>query len=222
MYNLVRSQRTQDYQVNLYVVCLETCTTMAAHQDHIHGVSWIDTELVMSGCDKGLLLAHDTRSATVAWGITISSQGICHIGNICNNLVLCGHTNGEVNIFDVRTKRRLMSHVLHNGDVRSVAMWTQSPYPDPSVDVAGSHIFGLTTSFDGQGSVWKMNPNQFSSDNSTVEGYDVVKVARLVGHTDKILSSVYSPLTHDIITSGADGNVLCWSATNIAPSGDNA
>lgn len=197
---------------------LESCTALAAHQDHIHGISWLTSDVVLSGCDKGLLLAHDTRAASVAWGITISEHGICHLGEICDNLLFSGHTNGEVNIFDIRTKRRLSSHILHSGDVRSVAMWTQKSIPNSTMDVnAASHLFGLTTSFDGQGSVWKLNTQQLlGSSGGGEEGADVVKVARLAGHTDKILSSVYSPLTHDIITSGADGNVLSWSATNIA------
>lgn len=191
---------------------------MAAHQDHIHGISWVNSDVVLSGCDKGSLLAHDTRAASVAWSTNLSPNGICHLGNMCNNLLLSGHTNGEVNVFDIRMRRKLSSHILHSGDVRSVAMWTQNAVPNSTMDVDTGHLFGLTTSFDGQGSVWKLNAQQLSSGSNTspADGYDVTKVARLVGHTDKILSSVYSHLTHDIITSGADGNVLSWSATNIA------
>ena len=191
----------------------ESCTALASHQDHIHGISWVSSSLVLSGCDKGLLLAHDTRAASVAWGVTMSANGICHLGELCDNLLFSGHTNGEVSIFDIRTQRKLSSHVLHSGDVRSVAMWTQTALPHSTMAVDGAaHLFALTTSFDGQGSVWKLNAQQSVSP----DGFDVTKVARLVGHTDKILSSVYSPLTHDIFTSGADGNVLSWNAANIA------
>lgn len=170
--------------------------------------------MVLSGCDKGALLAHDTRTASVAWSIQLSANGICHLGSLCDNLLFSGHTNGEVNIFDVRTRRKMSSHVLHGGDVRSVALWTQPPPSSaPQLDSA-SHLFALTTSFDGQGSVWRLSSQQGSSSSSG--GLDVAKVARLAGHTDKILSAVYSPRTHDVVTSGADGNVLMWSGTNIA------
>ena len=99
-------------------------------------------------------------------------------------------------------------------------MWTQHADSSSSLDLGVGHLFGLTTSFDGQGSVWKLTTQQLLSGDASAPaaggGFDVAKVARLVGHTDKILSCAYSPLTHDGITSGADGNVLSWSAANIA------
>eukprot|EP00603_Paraphysomonas_imperforata_P005844 CAMPEP_0114414566 /NCGR_PEP_ID=MMETSP0103-20121206/1454_1 /TAXON_ID=37642 ORGANISM="Paraphysomonas imperforata, Strain PA2" /NCGR_SAMPLE_ID=MMETSP0103 /ASSEMBLY_ACC=CAM_ASM_000201 /LENGTH=398 /DNA_ID=CAMNT_0001582711 /DNA_START=1 /DNA_END=1193 /DNA_ORIENTATION=- len=159
-----------DCRMRLWDVQTENCTALAAHQDHIHGISWVNNEVVLSGCDKGVLLAHDIRAASVAWSTNLSHNGICHLGNICDNLLLTGHTNGEVNIFDMRTRRRLSSHILHSGDVRSVAMWTQTAVPGSTVDVDAAHLFGLTTSFDGQGSVWSFDKQRLLSGNSNSEG----------------------------------------------------
>jgi hypothetical protein len=109
-------------------------------------------------------------------------------------------------------------------------MWTEKPRigTDSSSSMRHSDtdlLFGLTTSFDGQGAVWQLSPQHFATSadgGGEGGGYDVTKVAGLSGHTDKILSCAYSPLTHDIITSGADGNVLSWSPTNIALSSSSS
>ena len=85
--------------------------------------------------------------------------------------------------------------------------------------ILGTHVRALLG--DGlesvEGVVWALDAQRLSSGHAESVD-DFRKVAWLGGHTDKILSCAYAAGTGDIVTSGADGNVFCWSTNHIAAS----
>ena len=170
---------------------------LSKHENHIHGLSWFDSQVIVSGCDSGTLIGHDVRAPNAAWVLNLSSNGICSLSRINRNYILVGHTNGEVSLLHATEQRKLCSYSLHSGDVRSVALW------DENALMGHDHaLFALTTSYDGYGCVWKLD--------TTAPHIEFNKIALLEGHTDKILSSSVVPFSRDIITTGADGKALLW------------
>lgn len=190
---------------------LGSCVELAAHQDHIHGVSWLSPQLILSGCERGLLMAHDTRAASVAWSVDMNGKGVCSLYALPEDGIgQVGHTDGGVSLLDLRERRVLSSYTLHNGDVRSVAMWNESNLQQQTPFNGSGGLYSLTTSFDNKGCVWRLHGNAARGKVSHI-ATEFRKVQSLIGHTDKILCGVFSPVTNDIFTSGADGNVMCWS-----------
>lgn len=187
-----------------------------AHEDHIHVVDWVSDTVVLSGCEKGLLLSHDLRTSQPGWSLDLTQQhhnsGICSLfRNPGTDLAIVGHSSGSFSLIDLRTRRILQSHHCHESDIRSVAMWTEfSPKTGSRND-----IFSLTTSFDGSGVIWQLLP---SGGGGTP--FELHETARLIGHKDKILCCTHSRETHCIYTSSADGTVLCWSPGQV-PEGRN-
>ena len=140
-------------------------------------------------------------------------HGVCALNCLADDGVgIVGHVEGGVSVLDLRERRVLANYGLHGGDVRSVAMWNESSqrHGKRSGFSGGGGFFALTTSFDGKGSVWRL---QGEAVRGKLVGppAEFVKVMSLIGHTDKILCGVHSPRTEDIFTSGADGNVMFWS-----------
>ncbi|CAE7522553.1 wds [Symbiodinium microadriaticum] len=201
-----------DCRLRLWDVQQGSCMELAAHHDHIHGISWMSPQLILSGCESGQLIAHDTRAASVAWSIDMSG-GVCALHCLADDGVgIVGHVEGGVSVLDLRERRVLATYRLHGGDVRSVAMWNESGHQKQKQATFGGTdgFFALTTSFDGKGCVWRL-PSQLARGNVVGPPTEFRKVMSLIGHTDKILCGVHSPLTDDIFTSGADGNVMFWS-----------
>ena len=40
----------------------------------MHGLCWIQQDLLISGCERGKLIAHDVRSPTPAWMLDLSQD----------------------------------------------------------------------------------------------------------------------------------------------------
>mmetsp|Transcript_5493 Transcript_5493/g.8369 ORF Transcript_5493/g.8369 Transcript_5493/m.8369 type:complete len:879 (-) Transcript_5493:165-2801(-) len=191
-----------DCRLRLWDVQTGSCTKMAAHQAHIHGISWLEPNIVLTGCDKGLLLAQDTRVGSVAWSIDLGSN-ICSCYSLRDiGMTIVGHANGSVSLVDTRERQLISSYSLHGTDVRSVGLWNETPF---------GGLCAVTTSFDGTGGVWRLQSSTARNSRGDDSSHMFVKIASLVGHTDKILCSAICSSTGDIFTSGADGNVMCWN-----------
>lgn len=180
------------------------------HDDDIHVVEWIADTVVLSGCEKGILMAHDLRTSLPIWNIDLTNQeetsGICSF--YCNpgtDLSIIGHSNGSVSLFDIRIRRILQTQLIHKNDVRSVHMWTEIN------QYSRNDIFSLTTSFDGTGKVWQLRPSPGQQNP-----FELYPIANLNGHKNKILCCTHSKKTNDIFTSSADGTVLCWNPKSIS------
>ena len=172
-------------------------SVLGAHDDAVHGLTWVDPNLVLTGCEDGVLLAHDTRTAGIQWRMKLE-HGICCLRSVLSapGKVVVGCTKGYLAVLDTSSRRTLLLERLHNDDVRAVAVAEQS---FRGTDGSRMHTALLSTSFDTTGRVLRLNASLDS----------ISTVARLAGHTDKVLCAKFTPLGQPV-TTGADGKVLLW------------
>jgi WD40 repeat protein len=169
----------------------------------VHAVEWITENLLISGCEKGIISVTDARMSSIGhgdnclWNLDLTSYGgIYSFSKPNNGVILSGHHNGNTAVIDIYARNIISVNKLHNEDVRSVLLWSGS---------SSSQSFALTTSFDTMGNIWKVSTKQ------SLQHQIFTKFKVLKGHSDKILCSAYSYSTGNIITTGADGNVIFWS-----------
>ena len=197
---------------------------LSAHSDAVHGLAWLGCEggsdgLLLSGCDKGVVIAHDMRMSTRAWSVVLpphlfdgSKPGICclaaslhdHSNAASDGIIFAGCTGGFVCIIDASTRSVVAAHRPHTDDVRAIAL---HGYPPTR---AGEVSFGLvTTSFDGLGAVW----NIARGDSTDKCVYSFQLEAMLKGHGDKILGVASTTRNNvlEVITTGADGKAILWT-----------
>lgn len=197
---------------------------MSEHPDAIHGLSWVNENLFVTGCDAGVIIGHDLRSARPAWSYSLSDalppgaggqKGVCCLALLgspqssanspASVPMVAGGLGGFVTLFNAATGQIFSHEKLHSEDVRcvSVSPATSRVRGELSVDL-------LTGSYDGTAAMWRVSMDP-SSSRVKYEGSPRV----LTGHGDKVLSAVpffaggrSSP---DVLTTGADGKVLLWT-----------
>jgi WD40 repeat protein len=184
-------------------------SALEPHQDAVHGLTWLDNDLLLSGCDKGKIIAHDLRSRCAAWSLELPKLinqpiGICTMSltKPGSNSILIGCTNGLVIGISARDRRLLAAEKLHGDDVRGLCI---APWEDSNLSDHTSSFYFLTTSFDGTACVWRSNGENQSK-------YPYQRLSILKGHTDKVLGAAIhpSPDNFEMITTGADGKALLW------------
>lgn len=215
-----------------YVVSVSYCCcvgrfvrALSEHPDAIHGLAWVNENLFVTGCDAGVVVGHDLRSARPAWSYSLSDalppgagaqKGICclsllHAGSSSSILpspssvpMVAGGLGGFVTIFNAATGQIFSHEKLHSDDVRSICV---SPVAsrtrgELSVDL-------LTGSYDSTAALWRV-----TLDGSNRVRYDGSPRV-LTGHTDKVLSAVPflagDRTAPDVLTTGADGKVILWT-----------
>jgi hypothetical protein len=202
-------------------------SVLTAHADPVHGLAWVH-DLLLSGCERGVLIAHDARSPTPAWTLDLAQHPLLRAasaGGICclaaagaGDQVVAGCMSGFVCVVDGRSRTVEAVHRPHTDDVRSIA--TSAPWARRgSGSSSGSGVFGLaTTSFDGSAALWDVDTS-LSSSVFTPRGV-------LSGHTDKVLGVCVVPAprhgrasanvsdTVRVATSGADGRVILWDPSS--------
>lgn len=181
-----------------------TASKMEAHKDHIHALQWLDSNTLISGCEKGRIIAHDTRTTKSIWSIQLGQEygGVSTFSEVVDAVVMIGHAAGRLSILDTTSRKIVNSDCFHTEDIRSVCLWTSRVRQNDT-------LFGLTTSFDKQALVLQMIPGK----RPAIEPRYILRtIAKLCGHTDKILCGRYSKSLDSILTSGADGNVIIWKA----------
>ena len=191
---------------------INKCSCISAlepHQDAVHGLTWLDNDLLLSGCDKGMIIAHDLRSRCAAWSLELpklvnQAIGICtmSVTKPGSNSILIGCTGGLVIGISSRDRRLLAAEKLHGDDVRGLCV---APWEDSNLSAQSSSFYFLTTSFDGTACVWRGN-------NENQSKYPYQRLAVLKGHTDKVLGAAIhpGPDSFEMITTGADGKALLW------------
>ena len=209
--------------VNIILLGASLCA-LSAHSDAVHGLAWLGSQgasdgLLLSGCDKGVVVAHDMRMSSRAWSVVLpphlfdgSKPGICCLTASLNDhsnapgdgIIIAGCTGGFICVIDANTRSVVASHRPHTDDVRAIALHGLPPKR------IGEAPFGLvTTSFDGLGAVW----NIASSDNTEKNVYSFQLEAMLKGHGDKILGVASTTRNNvlEVITTGADGKAILWT-----------
>jgi WD40 repeat protein len=220
-------------------------SALAAHDEAVHGLAWLSPTLLLSGCEAGLLVAHDLRTqphrpawtldlaSTPAVQATGSSGGICCLqvvpismsllgagtgmgagagtgGGSSFDLVLAGCIGGAVCILDCSRRAIIAAQKLHSDDVRGIV-------PIASTTATGTRgheganqgaLRFITTSFDGTAAIWRA----YSDKHMKNTPISFRRLALLEGHTDKVLGAAIVPRSQQVVTSGADGRVILWSA----------
>lgn len=203
-------------------------SVLTAHADPVHGLAWLngsgDSEgLILSGCERGSIIAHDSRSRNPAWTLNLNlnsvlaeggGAGVCCFSSAtatsdssyaesCDSLVVAGCTSGFICVINATRRSIAAVHKPHTDDVRSVAILDSARIRPGSTSL---HI--ATTSFDGLGALWSYNPHQTSFHLETM----------LRGHTDKILGVCCGIRNSavEILTTGADGKAILWTEQKAA------
>jgi WD40 repeat protein len=203
---------------------------LAAHPEAVHGLAWLSSQLLLSGCDSGKLFLHDLRQAgTVASTLHIPAHsghdvanksatgsagdkvGVCCIERICGvgaeSIVAVGGTNGMLSIVDLRDNRFLYHHAQHAEDIRAIAATTIRSLPKAQAALSNTRL--VTASYDSSGFV--LGPTSSASSGAQQSQLQLTRLAQFA-HASKILS--VSPVVggNSIVSSGADGRVLLWSS----------
>ena len=160
------------------------------HEDTVHGLSWLSENMCVSGCEKGLLIAHDLRSPSTAWRLN-TDRSICSLAAM-EGLIIAGCTGGWLASVDATSQSVLSSEKLHSDDIRGLCTKALSRGEDSCL--------ALSTSFDASAQVlrvWRDGRTQ--------------TLAKLVGHSDKVLGGKFTE-AGGVVTTGADGKALLWQS----------
>jgi hypothetical protein len=207
---------------------------LTAHPDAVHGLCWLEGQggsegLLLSGSEKGLVMAHDIRAPSPAWTLDLSQhsilagggEGICCMtavpsskynsdDNLDGSLVVAGCTGGFVCLIDVLQRRISAINKPHTDDVRSISMFDSIKKGRNTGQ--SSRFFSLvTTSFDGIGALWTVNGGIDGSGGSLSWSFQLDGMMK--GHSDKVLGvTTRSSGTgiFDVLTTGADGKAILW------------
>lgn len=194
----------------------------------IHGLSWLDNNCLVSGCEKGQLILHDLRDPNnPIWSVKMNNliensfstlncdqkfidsnfTGDYGIGSLTSNssktTCYVGCLKGLFCSLDLRSQKVHYLSSVHNDDIRSMITLNSSKISTASSAAPSSFTTLATASYDQSCQLLTMN-------NMTGQ---LIKSQRLSGgHQDKILSITQTSNHQDsLLTSGADGKVLLWS-----------
>ncbi len=222
---LLGSAGAGDFVPRVWDVSTNNCISsnnFAAHKDCIHGFIWYDSNVFVTGCDQGQLIAHDIRTSQAIWSINKVTDihndkiGICCLeyynnenesqNRIYEDMVLVGCTGGIISNLSFRERKIMYSERIHGDDIRGINILPNRHIKGSKslpLDNLHTSIYYAASSFDGTSSIWRKD---FSATNNRYYH----SMYKLSGHTDKVLGITHVPISNDIITSGADGKVLLW------------
>mmetsp|Transcript_24470 Transcript_24470/g.40781 ORF Transcript_24470/g.40781 Transcript_24470/m.40781 type:complete len:324 (+) Transcript_24470:739-1710(+) len=239
---------------------------LSAHEDSVHGLVWLSDSLLITGCDLGVITAHDLRSPQPAWSYSLNdalweqqqqqqhasspataegtskkTRGVCCLSLIPSSAVtattipvIAGCTGGHVTMFNAVNGEIYSDNQLHLDDVRSISMMLPPPYSSSSSSAVGrqpqqrnDNITFLTASYDCTAALWSVHANSRSAEYRYNGPPNILKA-----HGDKVLSAtpiISAPsgsgsgksrddnrsgnFATDIVTTGADGKAMIWTAT---------
>ena len=183
---------------------------LSAHPDAVHGLFWMDANLVVSGCDKGRVIGHDLRtdssaSSKIAWQHQLSRAAggegvaVCCLSGVPGEagLVAAGCAQGWLQLLDVRSGRRLCEQRLHSDDIRSLSLLplaqsrprstARSLLVPDSDSEGGSWSWALlTSSYDGTAALWRQ------AAGAGAEGKCEQVFSLSGGHADKVLCASFA------------------------------
>ena len=130
--------------------------------------------------------------------------------------MIAGCDGGSVSVFAATSGRVLVAAKLHEGDVRSVAFLPPARHASRTMR-SGSNSSSssesaliVTSSFDGTAAIWRL-----VADGSSAVRFERVALLKgdvtgAAGHSDKVLGVTVLQSTRQVVTCGADGQVLLW------------
>jgi WD40 repeat protein len=190
---------------------LRVCT---AHPAAIHALTWLDENSFVTGCEGGTLIAHDMRSPSPSWSMSMDdvlqeyyrndkafSRSIYSLSSLTSPrgyTLAIGCSGGHVSV--LQDERVIMDTPLHKDDVRSLCLdYELSPRP--------SSLNLFTTSYDHKVAMWTCK----KTDEDLLQCRERCQMSN--GHKDKVLTVLHFPPSGDLVTSGADGRLVYWMNT---------
>lgn len=183
-------------------------------------MTWLDENVFITGCESGVIIAHDLRSDAPAWVIELPKlletyhstsqnifRSICCLSSLANaaqstgkHVIAVGSVQGSATV--LHGGKVLFDQQLHKEDIRSMVLsrsnFMRSDDGFPAFEV-------LSSSYDSTAAVWTMynQRGQLRCQND----FQLTS-----GHKDKVLSANHLLHARDIVTTGADGRVVYWAA----------
>lgn len=206
---LLASAGAGDCRPRVWDVKTEACLFLAdAHTRPVHTISWWDTNVLLSGCEEGQIIATDMRMRQRAWAFTAlglsdgMARSICCMDSM-GDFIATGTPEGAVDILSVSQLKPLVQSRMHASDVRSLAFephWAgaNGTHSEPSFP-----LNLLVGSYDGTASVCELGPSVRTGNMRLQTNL------RYTHHTDKVLGTAWL-CGGRAVTSGADGALLLW------------
>ena len=215
----------------IFVVSLgtESCQRiLSPHADTVHGLTWLGDQVLATGDEAGGILVHDLRSSQVVWSINLSDlrrsaesssssalRSICCLSAISTQpagspssswqeMVLgVGCTGGHLTL--LTSEKIIFDQKLHSDDIRSLDLLSYAYHHSLQAFSSFHQLQLLTSSYDASSALWQL---QTAEDAAQTRAESQ---ARFLGaHQDKNLCALRLPATSDVVTTGADGNVVLW------------
>ena len=204
---------------------------LTAHDEAVHGLCWIpnnSSNILISGDERGVLIAHDVRTRSPLWNYTIpfigsstdalKSHGICCLHKHVythKTVIAAGCTQGYLSVFEIENNTFKMTHectrLLAKEDIRGCSVLPYTTIDTPLICTTSFDQSVNICSLQGKEIIHRIHNLQENTSNTNNNKKNAGTEGINKYHTDKILSCMIHTNTEDIITTGADGNVLLWS-----------
>lgn len=227
-----------DFRPRLWDVATESCQRiLTEHKSTIHGLVWLNDQVLVTGCEDGVLTAHDVRDRHAIWSYSLSellqqtpggrdpvARSVCALEHV--PLLTTPFAKPPPGAFVPPAIGGVLAVGCLNGslsflqtDVVPARVLVDQPAAH-SADVrtvlalpdyhGGQRLHPLvfSASYDSTASLWACTPAQRRVDPVLQLSSQATLRA---GHTDKVLCAAALHSNASIVTSGADGRVVLWN-----------
>lgn len=227
-----------DFRPRLWDVATESCQRiLTEHRSTIHGLVWLNDQVLVTGCEDGVLTAHDVRDRHAIWSYSLSelllqtpggrdpvARSICALEHV--PLLTTPFAKPAPGAFVPPAIGGVLAIGCLNGslsflqtDVVPARLLVDQPAAH-SADVrtvlalpdyhSGQRLNPLvfSASYDSTASLWACTPAQRRVDPALELRCQATLRA---GHSDKVLCAAALQSSASIVTSGADGRVVLWN-----------
>lgn len=227
-----------DFRPRLWDVATESCQRiLTEHKSTIHGLVWLNDQVLVTGCEDGVLTAHDVRDRHAIWSYSLSellqqtpggrdpvTRSICALEHV--PLLTTPFAKPAPGAFVPPA----MGGVLAVGCLSGSLSFLQTDVVPARVlvDQPAAHSADVRTvlalpdyhsgqrqqplvfsaSYDSTASLWACTPAQRRLDPVLQLRSQATLRA---GHSDKVLCAAALQSSASIVTSGADGRVVLWN-----------
>jgi hypothetical protein len=236
---LAASAGAGDFRPRLWDIQAESCQRiLTEHKSTIHGLVWLNDNVLVTGCEDGILIGHDIRDRSSMWSLSLSellqqssgsfdavSRSVCALEYIP---LLSAAVSRE------STPEGFISSpsnsVLAIGGLNGSVTFVQADASRAKVlmDMPTAHKADVRTllalpeyhvshrqaplvfsaSYDSTANLWSCATAQRRNDPFL---HCTNRATFRSGHSDKVLSAAALQLTPSILTSGADGRIVLWN-----------
>jgi WD40 repeat protein len=237
---LAASAGAGDFRPRLWDIQAECCQRiLTEHKSTIHGLVWLNDNVLITGCEDGILIGHDIRDRSPMWSFSLSDllqRSGSHnvVGRSVCALEYIPLLSSPVSPMSTPPPGGFVAPPLNNvlaigclgGSVTFVQ--ADSPPTKISLDMASAHNDDVRTLLalpeyhgmhrHGQlvfSASYDSTANLWSCNAAQRRIDPVLRCSNRAnlrgGHSDKVLSAAALQSTPSILTSGADGRIVLWN-----------